>query len=186
MKHDGRVSDADRAKWDRLHAEGAPGAAPAWLDDLDAELPRSGRGLDVAAGRGRLSGWMIARGLDVTAVDISPVGLARCAALGAVTVARDLELDPRLPDGPFDLVACFHYEQAALWPEMVRALAPGGALAAEITTTLNLERHERPSRRFLVEPNALLSRVGSLRVVAYREGWLEGRNVARILAKKIA
>lgn len=186
MKHHAPVSEADRLKWDARHAEGEPGPAPAWLDELSDELPREGPALDVAAGRGRLTGWMIARGLRVTALDISPVGLARCAALGATTIERDLAETPTLPDGPFAMVACFHYEQAALWPEMIGALAPGGALVSEIATVTNLERHARPSRRFLVEPNALLRRAGSLRVTYYREGWLEGRHVARIVAKKIA
>lgn len=176
------VSEEDRAKWDARYADELPGtrAAPSWLDAVDGELPRAGRALDVAAGSGRLALWAARRGLDVVAVDVSPVGLAlaeRAAAstgLQLRTLARDLDTDARLPDGRFDLVTCFHYEQPSLWPAMVSALAPGGVLVAEVATVRNLERHAHPSRRFLVPPNALLRRVTDLEVAYYREGWLAG------------
>jgi hypothetical protein len=48
----------------------------------------------------------------------------------------------------------------------------------------NLERHARPSARFLVEPNELLRLVAPLEIVAYREGWLDDRSLARVLARR--
>lgn len=190
------MSEADRAKWDARWAEATPGAPPRWLDTLDAELPRAGRALDVAAGAGRLALYAARRGMDAVAIDVSPVGLARAAdaaraeGLALTPVTCDLEADPTLPAGPFALVTCFHYEQPALWPAMIAALAPGGLLVAEIATARNLERHARPSRRYLVEPNALLHRVADdLEIVLYREGWLPGddgieRHLARLAARR--
>lgn len=193
------MSDADREKWDARYAKQAPGdrLPPRWLDALDAELPRAGRSLDVAAGAGRVALWAARRGLDAVAVDVSPVGLAlaeraaRAEGLTLTVVARDLEVDPRLPEGPFALVSCFHYEQPSLWRPMIDALGPRGVLVAEIATVRNLERHGHPSRRYLVEPSELLGRVRDRELVYYREGWLDGddgieRHLTRLVARNPA
>lgn len=187
------MSSADREKWDARYAgetvDDRP--SPSWLAELDAELPREGRALDVAAGSGRLALFAARRGLDAVAVDVSDVGLAlardraRTEGLSLTTIQRDLAEDPRLPEGPFALVTCFHYEQPGLWEAMRRALGPGGILCAEILTTRNLERHAHPSRRWLIEPNALLARVTDLELVYYREGWLDERHASRLLARRV-
>ncbi len=184
------MGNADRDKWDARHAVAdEPAEAPSWLDELDAELPREGRALDVAAGRGRIALWAARRWLDVTAADISPVGLERAReaasreGLTLRTQALDLEEEP-LPDGPFAWISCFHYRQPALWPAMIARLAVGGVLVAEIATVQNLERHAHPSRRFLAEPNELLRAASDLHVVHYREGWEDDRCTARLVAKR--
>lgn len=190
------MAEADRDKWDARYAKERPGerTAPAWLAAFDAELPRAGRALDVGAGSGRLALWAARRGLRAVAVDVSPRGLSLASAAAAAegleltTVERDLAEEPRLPEGPFSLITCVHYEQPALWPAMRAALGPGGVLVAEIATVRNLERHAHPSRRYLVEPNALLSRLEGLELVYYRQGWLghgeRARNVARVVARR--
>lgn len=179
----------DREKWDARYAasETGPGPAPAWLGAVDALLPRAGRALDVASGAGRLARWARARGLTVTAVDISPVGLARLRADApdVETVERDLADDPTLPDGPYALVSCFHYHQPSLWPAMKAALAPGGVLVAEVATVGNLERNPHPSRRWLAEPGELRELAAGLALEHYEEGWLDGVCSARLVGKKI-
>lgn len=184
------MSGSDRERWDRRWAEGAhAGAAvPAWLEELSGELPRGGRALDVAAGTGRVALWLARRGLATLAVDVSPVALERCRARAAAdgldvrTEVRDLERDP-LPRGPFDVVSCFHYLQRELFPAFRARLAPGGLFLCELATRRNLERHARPSARFLVEPGELPLLVAPLEVLFYGEGWLGGRALARIAAR---
>lgn len=186
------MAEADREKWDARYRSGQhPGGEPSWLREFDEELPTTGQALDVAAGSGRMSVFMARRGLEVTAVDISPVGLAlaREAAadegLAIRTQALDLERQP-LPAGPFGLVACFHYRQRALFPVILSQLAPGGTVVAELPTLRNLERKMRPSKRWLAEPNELLRDCGSLEVIYYREGWLGERHLARLIARRPA
>lgn len=185
------MAEEDRQKWDDVFRSGrhGPQDAPSWLQDLDSELPRAGAALDVAAGAGRMSLWMARRGLDVVAVDISPVGLALTREAGADegvrirTEVADLERDT-LPDGPFALIACFHYRQTTLFPDIRHRLAPGGVVVAELATLRNLERNDRPSRRYLAETNELIWGCAGLEVVYYREGWLGSKHVARIAARK--
>jgi SAM-dependent methyltransferase len=185
------MSRADREKWDARYAERATSSVgtPGWLAELDEEIPRRGRALDIGAGTGRAGLWAARRGLDVTLVDISEVGLriAREAAeregLRVETIVRDLEVEP-LPEGPFALITCFSYEHPALWPKLLGALGRSGVIAAEVATQRNLERHARPPSRFLAAPNALLSRVRGLEVVYFREGWLDGHHKSRIVARR--
>jgi SAM-dependent methyltransferase len=186
------MSDADRERWDLRWAAGAErdGAAPPeWLRELGDDWPARGRALDVAAGAGRVAVWLAREGLSVTAVDVSPVGLARArsaAAAGGLaveTLVLDLERDP-LPPGPFDLVTCFGYLQRDLFPALAERLAPRGILACEIATVRNLERHARPGRRFLLEPGEIVDLVGPLELLLYREGWFGDRALARIAARR--
>jgi SAM-dependent methyltransferase len=182
------VSGSDREHWDRRWASGthSNGATPVWLDAI--ELPRFGRALDVAAGAGRVALWAARRGLDVLAVDVSAVALERCRAaakaegLRVETLALDLER-AALPEGPFDLITCFHYLQRDLFPAMRARLVPGGALVCEVANRCNLERHARPSARFLLEPGELRGLVSPLEVVHFEEGWFDDWSQSRVIAR---
>lgn len=186
------MAEEDRTRWDRRWAEqrDLPRSAPSWVAELDTELPRRGRGLDVAAGSGRMAVFLARRGLEMTAVDISPVGLALCReaardeGLTIRTVVRDLEREG-LPEGPWDAIACFHYRQPDLFAGIRDALVPGGVVLAEVETRRALERRpERPGARWLAEPNELLRVCEGLEIVYYREGWIGERSLARILARR--
>ena len=184
------MAQRDREKWDERYRAGDYGQGdPTWMRELEDEIPTQGNALDVAAGAGRIAIWLARRGLSVTAVDISPVGLAlaREAAgdegVAIHTVAMDLEREV-LPEGPFDLIACFHYRQRALFPILAAQLAPSGVIVAELLTVKNLERQARPSRRWLAEPNELLRDCSALEVLFYRETWIEGRHLARLVARR--
>ena len=185
------MAEDDRVHWDRVFREGghADSGPPDWLAELDAELPRAGRALDVASGAGRLALFWATRGLDTLAVDISVEGLGRASEAAAradlhlSTRALDLEREP-IEEGPFAAISCFHYLQRDLFPLLAARLAPGGVLAAEIATVRNLERNMKPSRRFLLEPNELLRLCAPLEIVCYREGWHADRCSARVLARR--
>jgi SAM-dependent methyltransferase len=188
------VARADRERWDRRWAEGShpEETPPAWIEEASdpVALPRSGRALDVASGTGRVARWLARRGLEVLAVDVSPVALeglrARAAAEGlpVETRALDLEAEPP-PAGPWDVITCFHYLQRDLFPALHDGLAVGGLLVVEVPTVRNLQRHPRPSRRFLVESGELRDLLDPLEIVWYREGWFEDRALARGIGRRV-
>ena len=97
-----------------------------------------GRALDVGCGEGADALWLVGRGWQVTAVDISTVALARAQAEAATRglhvswVHADLLNDPPAHSG-YDLVTT-HFmhlptaERRALYAGLAAAVAPGGTL----------------------------------------------------------
>jgi len=181
----------ERQRWNERYTAAGIRGGPFWFLSRQLDLlPRSGRALDVAGGSGGEACLLAGHGLDVTLVDVSDVALElagqRAAELGVELdlVRADLTVDP-LPGGPWDVVTCLHYLQRDLFPVMAEALAPGGWLVVVLATTTNLERHERPSRRFLLEPHELGSLISDLPVdvVHLEESWAD-RHEARLVARR--
>lgn len=188
------MAHEDRERWNAKYRAGTHGseAASSALVDLAAWVPSQGRGLDLAGGTGSNALWLARRGLDVTVVDISEVALARVveragrAGLDLKIAAMDLELEP-LPSGPFSVVLCCDYLQRSLIPAVAEVLAVGGRLLWIHPTRANLERHPRPSLRYLLLPGearALVESAG-LRVRVAEEGWVGDGPAARCLARVV-
>jgi tellurite methyltransferase len=190
------VSRAERDKWDARYRAGEyedrahPTALLAeWLD----RLPR-GRALDVACGAGRNALFLAGAGYAVDAVDISAAGLER----GRVTAEErgvdvgwhcaDLEEVPgALPSGPYDLVVWVRYVNAALWPEIVSRLAPGGHLLVEQHLVTSANVVGPTSAAFRLGPGELVRAAANLEAVYEHEGLIvdpDGRNAA--LAQLVA
>lgn len=176
-------------RWNRRYAaEDIPNEPSDWLVASADLLPRQGRALDVAAGAGRNAVWLARRGLDVVAVDVSPVAIdatrrrADSTGVGVTTLRLDLERS-ELPQGSWNVILCLHYLQRDLMPKLSAALAPGGLLVVSLATVRNLERHDRPPLPFLVEEGEVPTFVAGLERVRYEEGWTEsGRHEARLVA----
>ncbi len=106
-----------------------PDAAVDWLVPA-----RARRVVDLGAGTGKLTRSLVARGLDVTAVEPSAGMLdqLRLAVPGATALPGSAEAIP-LPDGSVDLIAvaqAWHWFDAArAAAEAARVLRPGGSLA---------------------------------------------------------
>lgn len=154
-----------------------------------ADLVRPGGSvLDVAAGGGRHTRLFRARGCGVVAVDRDTAGLADLAADGGTEiVAADLEDGSPWPlaGRRFDGVVVTNYLHRPLFPALVAALAPGGALIYETFAAGN-ERFGKPSNpAFLLRPGELLDAVrGRLRVVAYED--IEVREPKPAMVQRIA
>ncbi len=127
--------------------------------------------LDLAAGGGRHTRFLVGRGHPAVAVDRDVAGLADLQADPAVTIlAADLE-DGRpwpLGDRRFAGVVVTNYLHRPLLPAIVAAVAPGGCLIYE-TFAVGNERFGKPSNPdFLLRPGELLEAVrGRLTVLAY-------------------
>jgi len=183
------MTDQDKTRWNERYRAGGGATAPsAFLLSLDDVLPRSGRALDLAGGRGRHALWLAGRGLSVTLADVSDEGLAlarQAAALDGValtTLEVDLEAEP-VPPGPWDLILVFHYLHRPLLGRIPATLAPGGLFVCCHPTRTNLERHTRPGPDHLLEEGELPGLIAGLEVLRYEEGWTEeGRHEARLVA----
>jgi rhodanese-related sulfurtransferase len=150
------------------------------------------RVLDLAAGAGRESVFMALHGYEVEAWDHDRGALEKAAAMArrhGVTLAtqvRDLETrDPRLPVEQHDVVMVFRFLHRPLFPQIARAVAPGGMVVYE-TYLRGQERFGRPKHpRFLLD-HGELPRLFPGFVVERHEERLpqEGPMLARLLARK--
>jgi tellurite methyltransferase len=199
------VTDApvsDRARWNARHAARAsdpavPRGPSAFLTERAHLLPDRGRALDVAGGTGRNAVWLATRGLRATLVDVSDTACAEATATAvgvgaALDVVRADLTEETIPEGPWDVILVHHWLDRAVWERLPGALASGGVLLACQPTVTNLERHERPGRRWLLEvgegerlARRWATQDPDLEVVEATEGWgSEGRHEARLVLRR--
>lgn len=194
----------DRARWNARYEGVTPHLhPPAALKRLAEFLPDAGLAIDLAGGTGGGALFMAARGLPSVVVDVSDVAISQAGEQAATAGApvsslrldiaeatmADVLTDPALAalirdqkgaEGRAELgvgiVTCFHYLQKRLLASVADGLPPGARFMAAIATTTNLERNERPSARFLLEPGELRRLVAPdgerrLTVLHDEEGW---------------
>jgi tellurite methyltransferase len=166
-------------------------AASSWLVQHAAMLPREGRALDVACGRGRNAIWLAERGLTTRAVDRNEEAVrelneaARTRGLALTADVRDLEHGPAsLPHSAYDVIVVVHYLHRPLFPALIDALAPGGLLVYETFTRAQAARGKPTNPDFLLESGELLDLMRPLEVLASREGDYEGRMIASVIARR--
>lgn len=193
------VTDA-RSRWNARYdtpgAASAPQPAP-FVRHLESYLPSSGTAVDIGGGLGANAAWLAGRGLDVTLLDVSDVGLARARraieALADAPVIEYLQHDVEaagLPVVRLWDVALMHLffdrDVALALPAHVR---PGGIMAICQPTVVNLNRHERPGRRFLPEQGEV-DEIGEnlvgVEVIEASAQWREsGRHDAWLIARRV-
>ena len=164
-----------------------------FLLSMAEHIPTWGTAIDIGGGTGRNALWLAARGLDVTLADISDVALdqaatvARDEGLELECMHRDLENDG-LPDRSWDVAVMHLYYPRELLRELPAHIEPGGVLMFSQPTVRNLERHERPTRRFLVEPGELETMVAAMTgmaVLELSEDWrASSRHDAWLVARR--
>ena len=143
---------AAREKWEQRYAadEYEPLRDPSdFLTRSVAQLS-PGRALCLAAGGGRNAVWLAQAGWQVTAVDISPRGLAWCQQLATEhgvqieTVVADLSKH-ELGSQAWDLITMIFYYDPDLFPAIRQALVPGGHFLFHTFSRGQLKKNWGPS-----------------------------------------
>lgn len=163
-----------------------------WLIDNADLLPRAGRVLDVACGRGRHALWLASAGLEVRAIDRDPDAIAfvrdsaarRGLSIDAEVVDLETDPPPTIPAG-FDAIVVFNYLHRPLVPVLRDALKPGGRIFYETFTTRQAERGHPTNPVFLLNDGELAGLMAPLAVLRSREGEFDGRLVASIVAERL-
>jgi len=171
--------------WDERYGSGEFqfGEAPnAYLVGQSWRFREGLRALLPGDGEGRNGAWLAGRGLAVTTLDWSEVGVLKARAFAA---RRGVALDARVadaagwdyPEGAFDLVAWIFLhlpptDRAAAAAGCVRALAPGGLLVLEAFTPAQEGRRSGgPKLRELLWTRADVEReFAALEVLELTEG----------------
>lgn len=173
------MSEADRQRWDERYANGAhdhdiatPRAPDALFGRLDL-LPKQGRALEVACGRGATAVWLAQHGLSVDAVDVSKLALASAQQLATAHGVADRlrvwahDLDEGLPvglGGGFALVVCERFRDPRLYVALRSAMAASGLLAITVLSSAS-----GPAGAFRAQPGELLREFAGLRVIEHRD-----------------
>jgi tellurite methyltransferase len=166
-----------------------------WLIDNADLLPRDGkRVLDVACGRGRHALLLASAGFDVHAIDRNADaiaflrGTAERLHLSVTAGVVDLEGDsaPDLGTATYNAILVFNYLHRPLMPALRAALKPGGRLFYETFTARQAERGHPKNPDFLLKDGELAQLVAPLTVLRSREGEVDGRFIASLVAERRA
>ena len=147
--------------------------ASPWVIRFASLIRKRGRVLDVAAGHGRHTRYLLSEGYVVTAVDVDASGLSDLAGCEDLTVLEaDLESGSwPFPANAFDGIVMTNYLHRPHFPYLCEALTADGVLLIETFGKGN-EKLGRPRNPdFLLQPGELLAAFAdSLTVVAYEHG----------------
>lgn len=195
-------------EWDAKHSLAANEAAEApagILTELWPLLP-AGAALDLACGRGRNAVFLAEHGRRVTAVDWSGAAVdileerakdlkipvrriqrieeaKQVTRAGIDLLQADLEA-VALPVNCYSVILCVRYLQRSLFPQISRALRPGGMLLFETYTKAQLDFSGGPrDPAHLLNTGELRSAFPELEVVFYRELRAE-QGIASLAARK--
>ncbi len=145
-----------------------------WVRRFLPALPPGGQVLDLAAGGGRHTRYLLDKGFRVVALDREIGALPPPGAFLEV-IAADLEDGAPWPLGKrqFNGIVVTNYLHRPLFPALLAALAPDGVLIYETFQRGN-ERYGKPSNPdFLLEPGELLrlAEGAGLTVLGYFSGY---------------
>ena len=163
-----------------------------WLTDTRDLWPTRGRALDIACGRGRHALLIAQAGLDVHAIDRNHDAIAELRdeahrqGLSIEAEVRDLETDPppSLGESLYDMIVVINYLHRPLMPAIRAALKPGGRIFYETFTTRQAERGKPRNPAFLLKDGELRELMAPFVVLRAREGDIDGRFIASIVAER--
>ncbi len=186
----------ERTSWNQRYQERShsslepdPFLVDSYEEFIHPLFAQGGSALDVAGGVGRHSVWLAQRDWRVRLVDISEVGIARAQENAGNFPGRiDFEVGDvsnfTADNKQYDLVLVFFYLQREVFPELLKALRPGGLLLYKTYTRLHPKFGRGPTHPMhLLEQNELLRAFPELTVLHYHETVRE-RGVAEFLGRK--
>jgi tellurite methyltransferase len=186
----------EREHWNQKYAESPshwlePDAFLTWAfsEYIRPSYPRGGIALDLAGGAGRHAIWLAKQSWEVTLIDISDTGVEQ-ARRNAGPLASHIRfvIDDltqfRASQTRFDVVTVFFYLERRIFPEIVKALRPGGLLVYKTHTVEQAKLANGPKHQaHMLQPDELLKLAAGLRVLHYRERVAE-KATAELVAKK--
>lgn len=166
-----------------------------------SRLPQ-GKVLDVATGRGRNAYFLATQGFPVHGIDRNREALdclqaqaQEAGQLPITTECVDLEADdlppPDLGTEAYNIILVFFYLYRPLFPQILKALKPGGVILYETFLLENHIQRQHPRRKeFCLQTNELLTLLQGFQILHYDEGDHAGTSetdrafTARALARK--
>lgn len=190
--------DDEQNAWNeryKSHSHTSLDADPFFLDGyknfVSPLFPGKGSALDVAGGVGRHSLLLARDGWQVTLMDISDIGIkqaaenAEQAGVKLKLITQDLARSREI-SGHFDLILVFFFLERALFPQLLRAMKPGGLIFYKTYTQQSAKSAgRRPTHpMYLLKENELLTTFSQLlQVLYYSEA--PGKGTAELIARNL-
>lgn len=170
------MTDEERRRlWEQRHAEAEDlGRVAEVLQRNDHLLPRTGRALDLACGRGANALYLAEHGLQVDAWDYSETaierldGAARERGLSVNGEVRDVLRRPP-PADAYDLILVSYFLDRGLAPALTAALRPGGLLFYQTFSREAVSEVGPSNPEHRLWPGELLELFAGLRPRYFRE-----------------
>ena len=186
----------ERTSWNQRYREHShsslkpdPFLVDSYQEFLHPLFPAGGTALDVAGGVGRHAIWLAKRNWNVDLVDVSEVGIAeakknaRRYPAKIQFLVRDLKKFS-LPRNRYDVVLVFFYLERSIFPDLLRALRPGGLLLYKTYTLEQRKFGGGPTHPMhVLKPNELIEAFSELQILLYRET-LRERGIAEMVGRK--
>jgi SAM-dependent methyltransferase len=184
----------DRTHWEQRYGSKTSRTLPAPSDFVVQHqgLIR-GRVLDIACGDGRNAVFLARRGHVVDGIDIALAGLLRAREIargeGLQLHLLQADLDQfALPVARYGAVIHVRYLQRSLFPQIERALEPGGILLFESFLIDQMHFGHPRNPDFLLRRGELRASFAALEEIEYEEGLLRRESgeayMARLVARK--
>ena len=172
----------ERDKWNRRYLEGTHGTLRPdqfLLDAFDRYIepifPNKGCALDLAGGTARHAIFLAAKGWDILLTDIAEQGIEN-ARINAAELARHIEFAVenlaqfQARGRQYEVILVFFFLQRDIFPELLKALKPGGLLIYKTYTRHQTKFGGGPTNpAYLLDENELLHSFRELRVLHYAE-----------------
>ena len=189
-------SSNERERWNRKYRESPdswrepdPFLLRAFSEHIRPRFPDGGHALDLAGGAGRHAIWLARQSWKVTLIDIANAGI-EIARENAGSFASNVDFVEddlgsfQAPQMQFDLVLAFFYLERRIFPEIVKAIRPGGLLIYKTLTRSQLELAGGPKDpAYLLEEGELPRLAAGLQILFYREQIAE-KATAELVARK--
>ncbi len=161
--------ERDRERWNKKYSEGIYLTEPSESVRKYYVLSCGKNALDIAAGMGRNSKFLISKGFKVEALELSDVAIENLKKIKGLNVIQ-VDLDNhKLDKEKYDLVICINYLNRALFPEIKKTLKRNGILIYE--SLMKGEETDKLDRNpeYLLKKGELFSSFSDLEIIEYKE-----------------
>ena len=182
--------------WDKRYSENStPNAPSEFLEVFEQYLPHGGTCVDIAGGNGRNALWFAKKGYVTSVVDISTVALNQATKsaenqdVELECIHWDIEKSLMPPERKWDIALLTLFLNREILRSATQYLNADGILLFAQPTKKNLERHEHPGERFLLDPREIFEIGESLKdmeTLHVDEAWRDSeRHEAWLVCKKV-
>jgi len=167
------MSQADRARWERAHAERHDDEArpPASFLVENAPLLKPGLTLDLAAGSGRNARFLASLGHRVLAIDVARAALESIRRRNSAVDLAQMDLDsPGFRRRSIDNLVMVDFLDRRLFTPIREWLRPGGVIVVDTFLIDQREIGHPRNPAFLLEHGELRDLLQGEQILRYREG----------------